>query len=141
MWAARKGFRGWVLERGSGKGRDGFVEKRAEAWRLFAMDDSLSLVKVLPSSGHPSEEAKQYEATGKAIETTKEVAYNVAQPPIAPKEPAKEKESSQPMEIVLATLPIPTKEDVKGKGLTSTTTTPNQCPKTSKDKLVIKMKP
>ena len=54
MWAARKGFRGWVLERGSGRGRgregrDGFVENRAEAWRvkawrhrLFAMDGSLS---------------------------------------------------------------------------------------------------
>ena len=54
MWAARKGFRGWVLERGSGRGREGrrrFVEKRAEAWRvkawrhrLFAMDDSLRSV-------------------------------------------------------------------------------------------------
>ena len=58
MWATRKGFRGWVLERGSGRGRgrgregrDGFVEKRAEAWRvkawrhrLFAMDDSLRSV-------------------------------------------------------------------------------------------------
>ena len=56
MWATRKGFRGWVLARGSGRGRgregrDGFVEKRAEAWqvkawrhRLFAMDDSLRSV-------------------------------------------------------------------------------------------------
>ena len=54
MWAARKAFRGWVLERGSGRGREGrrrFVEKRAEAWRvkawrhrLFAMDGSLRSV-------------------------------------------------------------------------------------------------
>ena len=60
MWAAKKGFRGWVLERESGRGRGrgrgkevrgAFVEKRAEAWRvkawrhrLFAMDDSLRSV-------------------------------------------------------------------------------------------------
>ena len=61
--------------------------------------------------------------------------------PNAPKEPSKEKEASQNMEIVLATLPIPSKEVLKGKGPTSTTMASTQPPKTQKDKLVIKMKP
>ena len=59
----------------------------------------------------------------------------------APKEPSKEKKASQNMEIVLVTLPIPSKEDLKGKGPASTTTASTQTLKTQKDKLVIKMKP
>jgi len=35
----------------------------------------------------------------------------------APKDPLKEKEASHNMEIVLATIPMPVKEDLKGKGL------------------------
>ena len=46
------------------------------------------------------------------------------------------------MEIVLATLPVPPKEDLKDKGPTSLTTAPAQPNKTlANDKLVIKMKP
>ena len=46
------------------------------------------------------------------------------------------------MEIILATLPIPTKEDLKGKGPASSTATSAQPSKLlMKDKLVIKMKP
>ena len=48
--------------------------------------------------------------------------------------------SPEPTEVTL-NLPIPIKEDMKGKESASSTTTPNQPPKTSKDKLVIKMKP
>ena len=40
-------------------------------------------------------------------------------PPAVPKDPFKEKEASHNMEIVLATLLIPTKEDLKDKGLAS----------------------
>ena len=39
------------------------------------------------------------------------------------------------MEIFLATLPIPTKEDLKGKGPESSTATSTQPGKTPKDKL------
>ena len=45
------------------------------------------------------------------------------------------------MEIVLVALPIPTKEDLKGKGLASSMAASTQPGKTPKDKLVIKMKP
>jgi len=45
------------------------------------------------------------------------------------------------MEIFLATLPIPTKEDLKGKCPKSSTAASTQPGKTLKDKLVIKMKP
>ena len=44
------------------------------------------------------------------------------------------------MELVLATLPIPLKEDPKGKAQVSTTAASTQPPKNPKDKLVIKMK-
>ena len=100
-----------------------------------------SLDKVLPSSGSPSKEAEQPEATGKTTDTTKEVAHDITQPPTAPKGPTKEKEASQAMELVLATLLMPTKEDLNGKGPTSSTTAFDQPPKTStKDKFVIKLK-
>ena len=45
------------------------------------------------------------------------------------------------MKIILATLPIPTKEDPKGKGLASSMAAITQPSMTPKDKLVIKMKP
>ena len=45
------------------------------------------------------------------------------------------------MEIVLATLSMPAKEDLKGKGLESLTAAPTQSTKApTEDKLVIKMK-
>ena len=61
-------------------------------------------------------------------------------PPIALKDPSKEKKASQSMELVLATLPIPPKEDPKVKTQVSSTVVTTQLPKNSKDKLVIKMK-
>ena len=72
---------------------------------------------------------------------TKEVAHDAIQPPANPKDPSKEKEVSHNIEIVLATLTISTKEDLRGKGPTSSTTASTQPGKTLKDKLVIKMKP
>ena len=68
------------------------------------------------------------------------MAHDTTLLPTAPKDPSKEKQASYNMEIVLATLPIPTKEDLKGKGPTSSTAASTQPPKTPKDKLVIKMK-
>ena len=69
------------------------------------------------------------------------MAHDTTLPPTAPKDPSKEKEASYNMEIVLATLPIPTEEDLKGKGPTSFMVASTQLVKTSKDKLVLKMKP
>ena len=69
------------------------------------------------------------------------MAHGAIQPPAAPKDPSKEKEASHNMEIVLTTLPMPTKEDLKGKGPTFLTTAlaqPIKAP--AKDKLVLKNK-
>ena len=77
----------------------------------------------------------------KAANPTKEVACDGAFPSVAPKDSSKEKEASQSMEIVLATLPIPLKEELQGKGQASTMAASTQYPKKPKDKLVIKMKP
>ena len=45
-----------------------------------------------------------------------------------PQRPPKKKEASHNMEIMLATLPIPRKEDLKGKGLASTMAASTQPP-------------
>ena len=73
-------------------------------------------------------------------DVNKEVVQDVALPPVASKEHLKEKEASQSMKLVLATLSIPLKEDPKGKAQVSTTTASTQPPKNPKDKLVIKIK-
>ena len=68
-------------------------------------------------------------------------AFDATKPPSTPKDLPKEKEASRKMEIFLATLPMPAKEDLKGKGLESSVATPGQSTKAlAKDKLVIKMK-
>ena len=100
-----------------------------------------SLAKTLPSVQSPSKEAELPEVAEKPVEMTKEVAHDAIQPRATPKDPSKEKEASHNMEIMLATLPIPTKEDLKGKGPASSTITSTQPGKTPKDKLIIKMKP
>jgi len=99
-----------------------------------------SPTKVLPIANISSKEAKPFEDAKKAANTTKEGAYDAALPPIAPKNPSKEKKASYSMEIMLATLPIPPKEDLKGKDQASTMATSTQPPRNPKDKLVIKMK-
>ena len=53
--------------------------------------------------------------TTKTRDINKEVAQGANLPPTALKDPSKEKEASQSMELVLATLPIPLKEDPKAK--------------------------
>ena len=100
-----------------------------------------SPAKVLPSVQSSSKKAKLPKGTEKPAEVTKEVAHDAILPLADPKDPSKGKEAPHNMEIVLATLPIPTKEDPKGKGLASFTATTTQLGKTPKDKLVIKMKP
>ena len=58
-----------------------------------------------------------------------------------PKDTSKDGVGSQGYELVLATPPIPTKEDLKGKEGISSIAANIQPTKTSKDKFVIKMKP
>ena len=89
-----------------------------------------SPTKALPTTNISSEAAEHAKDAEKAVNLTKEVAPNAPLPPNAPKEPPKEKEASQNMEIVLATLPIPSKEDLKGKRPASITAASTQPPKT-----------
>ncbi|KAK9996384.1 hypothetical protein SO802_021070 [Lithocarpus litseifolius] len=72
-----------------------------------------SPTKALPTANISPEEAEQSEDIEKAVDTTKEVAHDAHLPLVAPKDPPKEKEASHNMEIVLTTLPIPTKKDLK----------------------------
>ena len=81
------------------------------------------------------------EGVEKPVEVTKEVAHDAILPPTDPKDLSKENEAPYNMKIILATLPIPTKEDLKGKGLASSMAAITQPGMTPKDKLVIKMKP
>ena len=96
---------------------------------------------VLPLVQSSSKEAKLSKGAEKPVEVTKEMAYNAIMPLANHKDPFKENEAPQNMEIVLATLPIPIKEVPKGKGLASSMADTTQPGKTQKDKLVIKIKP
>ena len=100
-----------------------------------------SPTKALPSTNISSKDVKPSEDAKKVADLTKEAARDAALPLVAPKDSSKDKEVSQSMEIMLATLPIPSKEELQGKGQASTTTASTQSPKKPKDKLVIKMKP
>ena len=112
--------------------------------------DKDSLAKAFLSSDSPSKEAKQPRVAEKETDTTKGVASDATKPSAAfdatkplttPKDLPKEKKASHKMEIVLATLPMPAKEDLKGKGPESSVATPVQSTKAlAKDKLIIKMK-
>jgi len=65
----------------------------------------------------------------------------MTKPSDAPKDSSKGGVLSQSHELVLATFPIPAKEDPKVKGPASLIAATTQPAKTPKDKLVIKMKP
>ena len=60
--------------------------------------------------------AEQPGVVEKEEDTTKGVAPDATKPPTIPQDPSKEKEVPLRMEIVLATLLVPTKGDLKGKG-------------------------
>ena len=99
-----------------------------------------SLPKVPLVANTPSKRAEQVEDTSKTGEINKDVVQGSGLPLIAPKDPSKEKETSQSMELVLATLTVPPKEDTKDKAKVSSMAANTQPPKDSKEKLVIKMK-
>ena len=61
--------------------------------------------------------------------------------PAVPQDLPQEKEVPPKMEIVLATLPVPVKRDLKGKGLEASEAALTQSTKAlAKDKIVIKRK-
>ena len=92
-------------------------------------------------SNSPQEVAEQAGPADKEKEVFKEVTLEMTKPSNTPKDSSKEGVGSQNIELVLVTLPIPTKEDPKGKSSRSSKTATSQPTKTPKDKLVIKMKP
>ena len=75
-----------------------------------------------PSSTNLAKEAEQTRATEKEKGTSKGVVLETTKPSAAPKDISKGREALHNLEIVLATIPIPTKEDPKGKGLASNVT-------------------
>ena len=97
--------------------------------------------KVLPPSGNPSKEAEHIGFIEKEADKTKEAAHYATQPPTGPKDPFMEKEAPQKMELILATLTVPSMEELKGKSTAFSTIALAQPIKTTtKDKLVIRMK-
>ena len=69
--------------------------------------------EVPPPPSSPPKLAKQPKASEKEVEMNKEVAFDTNMPPVVPQDPSKDKEDTK-MEIVLASLPIPTKGDSQG---------------------------
>ena len=69
------------------------------------------------------------------------MALDATKPPVVPQDPLKEKEVPYTMEIVLATLPMPTKGDLKSKDSRSLEAALSQSTKAPpKEKIVIKKK-
>ena len=71
--------------------------------------------KALLFSGSPSKVAEQLGVAEKEADTTKGVASDATKPSAIPQDPFKEKEVPPRMEIVLATLQVLAKGDLKGK--------------------------
>ena len=63
-------------------------------------------LKAPPAVGTTSKGVEQVEDTSKAGEVNIEAVQGFELPPLAPRDTSKEKETSQSMELVLATLPI-----------------------------------
>ena len=116
------------------------ADSKADPLFLEAGETSGDPPKATPAAKTSLEEVGQAEDILKLEEANKEGAQGFNLPPPAPKDPSKEQEALQSMELVLATLIIPPKEDPKDKAEVSTTVASTQPPKDSKDKLVIKMK-
>ena len=95
--------------------------------------------KVLPSSGSPPKVVEQLGVNEKVTEETKVVASDATKPLAVPQDPAKDKEAPR-MELVLATLPIPSKGDPKGTGQGSSEAIVPQSQAPPHRKIVIKKK-
>lgn len=97
--------------------------------------------KALSSSNDPPKDAEEVRAAEKENDTTKGVVLEATKPPIAPKDLSKDKWAFQSLEIVLAILPMHTKEDPKGKGpATTATATAKSTKAPAKDNHPLKIK-
>ena len=74
-----------------------------------------SLAKVPPSSNSPFEKAQQHRVIEKEADANKGVASDATKPPVVSQDPPKEKEVPSTMEVVIATLLLPAKGDLKSK--------------------------
>ena len=108
----------------------GSLSSKADSVSKEADEGKENPTKALPIANISPKAVEQSEDARKVADTTKEVAHDAHLPSAAPKDPFKEKEASHNMEIVLTTLPIPSKEDLKVKGPESTTVVSTQPPKT-----------
>ena len=98
-----------------------------------------SPIKAPPSSDSPSMVAQQHGIAEKEAVANKGVALDATKPPAAPRDPLKEKDVSSTMEIVLATLLVPAKGDLKSKDSGSLEAILSQSTKAPpKEKFVIK---
>ena len=92
-----------------------FASSKVDTPSEVAKHKKDSLEKVPLRSGSPPKEAEQLGFAEKEADMTKGVAPDATKPSTALQDPSKEKEVPPRMEIVLATLPMPTKGDPKGK--------------------------
>jgi len=100
-----------------------------------------SSASVPTSSDKPAKEAKHPGVIEKEKNANQGVALDARKPPAVTQDPLAEKEALKKMEIVLTTLPLPTKVDPTSKGLEAleaASTQPIHGP--PKDKIVIKKK-
>ena len=98
----------------------GSLGSKADSVSSGADEGKESPAKALPAANISSKGAKSSNDAKKAANNTKEGAHDAALPLVVPRVPSMEKEASHSMQIVLATLPIPPKEDLKGKDQAST---------------------
>ena len=96
--------------------------------------------KIPPAANTSSKGAELAEDASGTRDANKEAVQSTELPPPIPKDCPPKKRTSQGMELVLATLAIPPKEDHKDKDHKSTMAANTQLPKDTKEKLVIKMK-
>ena len=117
-----------------------FLGSKADLVSLETGEIQGSLSEAPFAADTSSKGAEQAKDTTKVGDVNKGTIQGFGLPPIAPKDLPKEKETSHNMELVLATLSVPSKEDHKDKAKVSITMADAQPSKDVKEKLVIKMK-
>ena len=115
-------------------------DSKADPVPLEAAEALRSPSRAPPAANTSSEGGERAEDTTRARDANKSTFQGADLAPTVPGESLKEKETSQSMELVLATLTIPPKVDPKDKAQVPPIVADTQPPKDVKEKLVIKMK-
>ena len=115
-------------------------DSKADPASSEAVDAQGSPTRAPSAVNTSSEGGEQAEDTIKAGDANQGAVQGAGLAPTVPGDLPKEKETSQNMELVLATLTIPSKADPKDKAQVPPTAANTQPPKDVKEKLVIKMK-